>query len=238
MLAAYRVSAKGLTAELLRHEVLANNLANSRTSGFQADQVIVRGAPAGGTSPGLPAPEVAGTFTRPEVAAVRRTDNPLDFAVRGDGYFVVTTPAGPRLTRSGAFSLGPDGALVNAAGYPVEGDGGPLSTTASRIQVTAAGDVLGDGASVGRLAIRAVKPGAVLVKTPDGFLQTLGGEADLQPAAKYEVLQGFVEDSSVEPIHEMIEMINAFRAYEAGIKTIQAADDVLRTTTDRLGRLA
>lgn len=247
MLATYRVAARGLVVELTRHEVLANNIANARTPGFQPDEVVISAAARSGAgaapttvagkTASLPEPEITGTYTRAQPGGMRRTDNPMDFAVRGDGYFVVDTPDGPALTRGGSFLFRQDGTLVTASGHAVQGAGGPISTNAQRIQVNAEGEVAGDGAAVDRLAVRAVRPGATLVKTRDGLVMPAGGDADLVPATDYEVHQGYIEDAAVEPVREMVDMINAFRAYEAGIRSIQASDDMLRTATDRLGRL-
>jgi flagellar basal-body rod protein FlgG len=238
----YGAAARGLVTELARHEVIANNVANAHTAGFLRDAVVVNAAPpatAGGASgaAALPWPEVAGTIVETQPGGLRRTDNPLDLAVSGDGYFVVETTEGRRLTRDGSFTLDSEGSLLTHAGQQVQGDGGAIQTTARTIEVTAQGELIGDGAPLDRLQLLRPRTGAVLVKTAEGLLAPLDGDAALEPAEDVQVLQGYQEDSSVNAVREMVDMIGAFRAYEAGVRSIQALDSAVGTAIDRVGRL-
>ena len=238
MLGDYAIASSGLTVQLARHEVLANNVANGSTTGFLRDTVVVEtGATRPGTG-GLPQARVAGVVTQAATGGLRPTGNPLDLALRGDGYFQVETPDGPRLSRAGSFTLDGGGTLRDVSGRALLGEGGPIITAASRIEVRASGEIVGDGEVIDTISLRAVAPGAPIQKTKEGLLWPARGEGDLVNAEATEVVQGYLENSAVNPVREMVDMIAAFRAYEAGVRSLQALDSVLGQATERIGRLS
>src|SRR5215212_2354435 len=101
-----------------RQEIVANNLANASTDGFKAERIFARLV---GDS--HPAPDTATDLRR---GAFKETGSPLDIATDSDGFFVVSTPQGDRLSRGGALQLSPDGVLTDAGGHPLLGEKGPL----------------------------------------------------------------------------------------------------------------
>lgn len=187
-------------------------------------------------------------FTIFEQGTVMGTENPFDLALEGNGFFTVDTPRGERLTRNGSFTLGPEGLLVTQQGYPVLGaDGDTIEVTLNNFRVDREGRVWANNAYLddgGRLVqarenrweepvqiatIRVVgvdqprylrKQGENLWTETDnsGVAEELIGQD--RPA----VLQGFLEKANVNPVTEMVQMIEVNRAYEANQKVIQSHD--------------
>ena len=212
-----------------RQEIVANNLANSETSGFKAERVFARllGEAAG---------PVADTATDLRSGTLRATGNPLDLALEGEGFFVVNTEQGERLTRGGAFRLDEQGQIVDANGNALLGDGGPLTTTSSgSIVIDSAGKVTVDGSEVGTIRV---------VNIPDGAdLQHLGGnlfstDAQLEPmeADPRLVRQGHVEESNVNTVGSLVDMISIQRSYAAVQRAVTTLDEIRGTASNEIGK--
>ncbi len=120
--------------------MLANNLANSNTSGFKLDREFYSlfSGDAGGVSGEEPAqvPDIKSQWTDFSQATLTPTKNPLDLALTGPGFFVVNGPSGPLYTRNGAFQLSSSGVITTSEGYPVLGAGG------QQIQAQPQGDIV------------------------------------------------------------------------------------------------
>lgn len=210
-----------------RQEAVANNLANVETTGFRGQRVFARLMEGELT--------VADSRTDMRAGALKQTGSPLDFALGGDGFFVVETPEGERLTRGGSFQLDAEGRIVDANGNALLGEGGPITATGGTVTVNGEGAISVDGREVGRLRIDAVAPGTVL--------QHAGGthflpDATQQPvdAAGRRVKQGYLEDSNVGTVDTMVDMISIQRAYAAVQKAVTTLDGIRDTISNSLGR--
>ena len=179
--------------------------------------------------------------------SLRQTENPFDVALEGEGFFVVQTPYGERYTRNGSFYLGPEGLLVTKQGYPVLGENGPIEVklnnfTIDEDGVIYANDAFGDDPQrlvsmrenewenpvvVDRLRIVNVRQPRYLQKQGDSMWNTTreSGDATIMETERPQVHQGFLETSNVNPVTEMVQMIEVNRAYEANQKVIQAQDE-------------
>jgi flagellar basal-body rod protein FlgF len=213
------IAASGMLALQARQDQLSNDLANAATPGYRPDRSAthafgqllvenVEGDQQVGTMAATVRLEKQVTDLRP--APLRQTDEPLDMAVDGDGYFGVQTDAGVRYTRNGRFASGPNGTLVDQLGNAVLGkDGRP-------VKLKADGTV--DGSSVGVFALTAT----TIRKVGDSnFTGTSTGQAAGQ------VRTGNLEGSGVDAARTMVEMMSSLRAYEAGQKAITTIDDTL-----------
>ena len=186
-------------------------------------------------------------FTQFEQGAMKGTDSDFDLAMDGKGFLSVSTPQGERYTRNGSFILGKEGFLETKEGFPVMGENGPIQVKANNFQVDKAGRVwinetyAGDPEDlVGRednawertvlldtLKIVDFENTRYLAKQGSSLWKEtqLSGPAEvLEGQARPTVLQGFTEASNVNPILEMVRMIEVNRAYEANQKTIQTQD--------------
>lgn len=214
-------------------DVIANNLANVNTPAYRSQSLLFQqylgkaanpglhgnGAPISFVGPGGTLPD-----TRP--GPIEPTNNPMDFAIQGRGYFVVNTPDGPRYTRDGHFAINAQNQLVNADGYQVvDPQGRPLTIPqgAANIEVTATGALNSDKGAIGTLQIVKFDSDVALQKVGTDLYQT---DAPSQPVdATTIVKQGMIEGSNVQPILEVTRMIQVQRAYEAASNMISAEHD-------------
>ncbi len=189
-------------------------------------------------------------FTEYEQGALKETSNDFDLAMDGTGFFAIKTPSGERYSRSGAFVLGKEGFLETKEGYPVLGENGPIQVKANNFKVDKDGNVYVNKDFQDdpfRLVSREENDWKNLVKLDtlkivdfpkDRFLakqganlwrstEESGDAAVLARGSRPKVVQGFVEASNVNPVLEMVRMIEVNRAYEANQKSIQSEDAML-----------
>ena len=189
-------------------------------------------------------------FTEFEQGALKETQSDFDLALDGTGFFSVMTPQGERYTRSGAFVLGKEGYLETKEGYPVLGENGPIRVKANNFQVDKDGNIFVDRryqddpfALVGReqntwedmvkldsLKLVDFKQPRYIAKQGSSLWRSTeeSGDARLMaPGSRPKVTQGFTEASNVNPVLEMVRMIEVNRAYEANQKSIQSEDALL-----------
>jgi flagellar basal-body rod protein FlgG len=239
-------SEASMRPKMTRMEVLAHNLANIDTVGFKKDRVFVEmlkekaAASDGRGDLDNAVVEERTDFTE---GALRQTGNPFDVALQGRGFFVVDTPRGTRLTRNGTFTLGPQGFLQTPEGYMVQGAAGPIRVPdserldAGKVSITEEGEILMDRDIIGRLRVVDVPDVLQLEKEHQAYFATTR-PADISdiPDAERMVRQGYVEESNVDGIEEMITMIELSRSFEADQRMIQAQDATLDKTMD-VGRV-
>ena len=159
-----------------------------------------------------------------------------DFAIDGDGFFAVQTENGIMYTRSGDFSLSPQGILVDKQGNPVLTDSGPLAIQADTFTVNDDGTVTINDYAAGRIRVVDFEKPYQLRKVGDSYLAPKDPTAVERPSADYRIRQGYLEKSNVNIVEVMVDMLSSFRAYEAGQKAIQAQDETLDKAVNDLGR--
>ena len=233
-----------------RQEVVSNNLANVGTDGFKAERAFARlldGA--------LPAVDTQTDLT---AGTLRPTGNALDLAVGGDGFFVVDTPDGERLTRGGAFALDDQRRVVDHNGNPLLAEGGPIvvddvataaaagaeggaaaplepGATEALVQVDRDGTVRLGERTLGRLRVETVPPGTRL-EHAGGNLFVPPDERGIAAEGAREVRQGMIEESNVSPISALVEMISIQRAFTSVQKAMTTLDDARGTLVSEIGR--
>ncbi|MCU0684693.1 MAG: flagellar basal-body rod protein FlgG [Polyangiaceae bacterium] len=251
------VAASGMAAQETKLDTIANNLANSNTTGYKRQDAEfedllyqnVRGPALTGTGQTAPTGVQLGLGVR--VVAVQRlfsqgtllqTGNPLDVAVEGNGFLSVMRPTGePAYTRAGSLKLDADGRLVTSDGLPIEP---PITVPTDATAVT----ISHDG------TVSATRPGQPqatplgqlqLVTFPNpGGLEGVGHNLFVANASSGDalagtagtdgrgsIMQGALESANVEVVNEMIALIRTQRAYEINSKVISAADEMLRNAT-------
>lgn len=217
-------------------EVIANNMANVTTPAFKAEamqfgEYLVR---ADRSAPLSFVEESAITRDWTE-GSERPTGNPLDVAIHGDGLFVVSTPEGDRYTRKGRFELDAQGQLVTVEGFPVQGDGGPIVIPAEDGEVTIAedGTVSNNQGTLGKIRLVRFDDPNQLAAQGLGLYRTA---AAAQPADASSLAQGMVEDSNVQPILEMTQLIQVTRDYQATQKMIETEHErAMRAISNLVG---
>jgi len=231
--------ASGMQAQWQRHEILANNLANVSTTGFKQDnlaQTEVGGWP-GQAVPSLPSATALTQWTDFSQGALHETDRPLDVAISGSGFFVVQTPAGPRYTRAGAFSVSQQGYLITPGGSQVLGQGGPIVIRSPMVTVSPQGEVRDDGRTVDSLRVVDFPRPYQLIKENQGLFAPANPTVAPEPAKDYQVVGGALEESNVNAVRTMVEMIDMLRRYEAAQRAIQAEDEATQYAANDMGRV-
>lgn len=221
-------TARSLSYYTRKQEVTANNLANANSDAFKADRVLAHGV--GTASFPVPVQDIdlrQGTF--------RETARPLDLGLQGDGFFVVRTPQGDRLTRGGSFRLDAAGRLADTNGNLVMGEDGPLVLQGGTVEVQGDGSVLVDGANAGRLQIVNVDAPGKLLKEGFGRYVPGGPLRAAEPDAA-RVRQGVVEEANLDPLLSMVDLVTIQRAYAANVDAMRAMDSVLGSVTTEVGK--
>ena len=225
----------GLANEL---RVVANNIANASTTGFRAEGVVfseyVNVLSNDHDSLSMASARVRETNDAQGV--LKQTNATFDLAIEGEGFFLVQTPAGERLTRAGHFTPNANGDLVDADGFPVLDAGGApvfVPTGAGPVGIGADGVISAGGQLVGQF-------GVVVPTSPLSFFgegrSRFEAPYGFDPAQEAQVVQGFLEGSNVNPTQEIARMIEVQRAYELGQSFLDKEDERIRAVMQALGR--
>ncbi len=256
------IAATGMLAQQLNVEVISNNIANLNTTAFKEQRPEFqdllyqnrRSAGAFSSDAGNVVPVGIQIGTGVKAAAVYRissqgnltnTNNPLDLAIQGHGYFQILMPDGSTAyTRDGSFQLSSTGQIVTADGYVVQ----PAITipqNTTNITINADGQVLAQVAgqtqlqNVGQIQLAnfpnedglALQGNNLLTETPASGAPVVGNPGD---TAFGTIQQGFLETSNVNVVSEITDLITAQRAYEMNSKVIQTSDQMMQTITQNL----
>ncbi len=256
---ALQIAATGMSAQQMRVEVISNNLANMSTTGYNSrraefadlhyQQVTRPGTITANDGTVVPTGVQLGLGVRPAAVTVNlaqgtlsATGGDLDLAIEGLGYLEVTMPSGASgYTRDGALKRSPDGEIVTSDGYPLA-PGITIPTDASAIAINAAGEVYAYFSD--RVQPELLGQFTLANFSNDKGLEAIGSNLFLETSASGPpqisspgedgvgtLRQGYLEESSVDPVREVTELIKAQRGYELNAKVITAADQMLAATT-------
>ncbi|NMB01099.1 MAG: flagellar hook-basal body protein [Firmicutes bacterium] len=226
-----------MLVESIRMDVASNNLANVDTAGFQKQTAHIYAFPEapvtrvyqgqtrtiGALGTGA---FVDGSRSSFSPGTLRTTENPLDVALVGPGFFSITTPEGPRYTRDGRFTVNPSGLLSTLDGHLVRGENGPIYIGEGEVLFNEAGEITVNGQRVDKLLI-------VEFNDREGLLRRGANLFEATPEAgdpfRYQatIAPGVIELANVNVVREMVNLINIQRAYEANQKAVQAFDETL-----------
>ncbi len=244
------VSAAGANAQSTRMQVLSNNLANVDTPGFKRELAVLQARYAAAIQNGEDTPgsgsinqvgggmSVAETSTDFSPGPLKPTGLETDFAIGGDGFFMIAQGKQELLTRAGNFLMADDGRLTTQQGYSVlSQEGAPLFVQPGVPWRVHANGVLEQAGR--RVAIGLVKPNhpSDLARAGENLFRPLAPTVPVNPEQRI-VKQGFLEMSGVKPTLAMMELIETSRAYEANIKMIQNHDHVMGALVNRVLRQA
>ena len=254
MIRALRTAAAGMAAQQMNIDVVANNIANVNTTGFKSSRVDfqdlmyqslrVAGSPSQDRQ--NPTGLQVGLGVRPAATqklfsqgVFQQTDNPLDVVIEGDGFFQITMPDGTlAYTRDGSFKRDSTGNLVTSDGYLVEPNV-VLPANSTSVNIAADGTISAQipgsttPSQLGQLTLAHFANPAGLLSTGRNLFTVSAASGDPVVAAPGTqgmgtVAQGFLENSNVSVVSEMVNMISAERAYETNSKVITTADQMLQ----------
>jgi flagellar basal-body rod protein FlgF len=227
------IAMSGAKEIMLQQANTTNNLANASTVGFKRDMEAFKAVPIDG--PGYASrvyTQDQGVGTDFSAGPLISTGNPLDIAVKGQGWIAVQGPNGREAyTRAGQLKIDGNGMLTTSQGYPVMGSSGPISIPPSeKIDIGTDGTITvqPNGQKPNALAvvdrIKLVNPPeADLVKSASGLMETRNG-APVAADANVSVETGMVEGSNVNTVESMVRMISLARQYELQVKTMKTAE--------------
>jgi len=226
-------------AGLLREmQTVANNLANLSTTGFRKEGVIfaehVKALDGKESSLSMATANVR--LTVQQQGTLTQTNGNFDFAIEGDGFFMIETPDGQMLSRAGSFTPNAEGELVTPDGYRLlDGGGAPIfiPPDARSIAVSADGTLSADGVPQTQINLFTPVDPTDLTRQ-NGVRFSVKG--DVEPVEGSSIMQGFIEDSNVNPVIEIARMIEVQHAYELGQSFMDKEDERIRGVLSTLGR--
>lgn len=222
----------GLMREM---SVVANNIANISTTGYRAEGIIFAEhvAATGRGEPSLSMGTATGRMISDQQGALQQTGGEFDFAIEGEGFFLIDTPRGEALSRAGAFIRNEVGELVTAEGHRLLDQGGApvfVPPNARSVALASDGTISADNQPL--TVIGLYMPNDPLeLSRQSGTAFT--AESGYVPAENARVMQGFLEQSNVDAVTQIARMIEVQRAYELGQSFMESEDrrirDFLRT---------
>jgi len=253
------IGATGMLAQQMNVDVISNNIANMTTSGFKRQRVDFKdliyqnlarpGAQSSDVGTTLPSGlqlglgvKISSVYRINEQGPVQITDNPLDLALTGDGFFQIEMPDGEiAYTRSGVFQVNQDGEIVTTQGYRLEPNISVPDNTLS-IQINESGEVFAQIdnqvalQNLGQMQLaNFVNPAGLEAIGDNLFIETEGSGAPITGTPGTEnfarVRQGALENSNVNIVEEITQLITAQRAYEMNSNVITTSDEMLQTVT-------
>lgn len=256
---ALNIAATGMSAQQMRVEVIANNLANMNTTGYSArraefsdlhyQQMTRPGSISAADGSVVPTGVQLGLGVRPASVSVNvaqgsltQTGNSLDVALEGAGYIEVTLPSGtPAYTRDGALKMTGEGVIVTSDGFEVA-PSITIPPDARSVAINAEGEVYAffvdqvEPQMLGQISVAGfANPRGLEAMGSNLYLETAASGPALTGTAGRDGLgtfrQGYLEDSSVDAVKELTDLIEAQRGYELNAKVITAADQMLGATT-------
>ncbi len=220
-----------LDARMKLVDIIANNLANAQTTGFKRDFGRILDAEDGfevGASVDLSSGDMIAT------------NNDLDVAIQGAGFFAVQTPQGIRYTRAGNFALSVDGDLVTKDGMPVlSTSDSPIHTGPGKITIDDTGAVSVNGSEVGTLKLVIFKKTNGLEKEGLARFKWSGSPQDMEEAPEPRMKSGHLEHSNVNSMNEMVHLMAAYRDFESVQRTVKTMmTDMNTKLIQELGKLS
>ncbi|NLB87636.1 MAG: flagellar hook-basal body protein [Syntrophomonadaceae bacterium] len=244
----------GMMLNMAKQDAIAINLANVNSNGFKKDVTVSKAFPEmlmtrlgenkkegfgiytpepmeqiGGLGTGA---TLDGVYTDFSVGNLKNTEQTTDFALGEEGFFVVETPQGECFTRAGAFKINYEGLLTDNNGYPVlDIYDQYIYLDSDDITVDKRGIITSNDEELTQFKIVAFADNNVLEKIGDNLFRT---DSEYYEVENPEVIQGFIEESNVNAVKEMVNLITVVRNYEALQKVVQAEEETLQVAIDRV----
>ncbi|MDX8528366.1 flagellar basal-body rod protein FlgF [Mesorhizobium sp. MSK_1335] len=219
-----------------RLDTIADNVANASTIGFRATGVKFEDVVSGTGPKSVSFASSGKTYLSSAHGALTETGNPFDFAVQGDAWFAIETPAGTVMTRDGRFSMNENGELMSIEGYPVlDGGGAPIQLDPRNgpPKAGADGSLRQNDQLVGAIGLYNFDPGENFVRYGNSGVVPARTPEPVTDRSDVGIAQGFLEESNVNPVLEMTRLIQVQRAFEntAALmrQTDSSTDDAIKT---------
>lgn len=235
-------AASGLHSRVEALDMLANNLANASTAGFKLDREFYSLFTSESGLDGEPPSElpfVKSQWTDFTQGTLTPTGNPLDLALTGQGFFVVSGPSGPLYTRNGSFQISSNGTLITADGYTVQDtQGNPIQTQSQNpVQVGEDGTITQDGQTLGQLQIVDFKDRRALQKQGGTYFVNAQPKAASPIPSDATVSQGRLEGSNVVAAESAVRLVGVMRQFEMLQKAVLMSTDMNKQAIQEVARV-
>lgn len=224
----------GLMREM---QIVANNIANASTTGYRQEGLVFSEyVDRSGGSTGLSMTRATARNTSFQQGGLKQTGAAFDLAIEGNGFFLVATPSGDRLTRAGSFTPNAEGELVTNAGHRLLDEGGSavfVPTQTTGVHIASDGTLSADGQPLGQIGLYQPVDASDMTRESGAQFRTENG---VETVENPRMLQGFLEESNVDPILQVARMIEIQRAYEMGQSFLEAEDERIRQAVKSLIR--
>lgn len=246
----------GMINEQKRLDVISNNLANSATVGYKKESVSsqafddvltikIRDNSVGYMNEGIGSMslgvKIGEVYTDYSQGSFVETGNTFDLAIEGDGFFTLRCPTKSgedviRYTRNSCFKMTEDGYIVDVNGNHLQGDNGDIQVPVdATISIDKTGAIYADDSYIGTIQLTDFEDYDYIEKYGDNLYQAVDGATEI--VATGTINQGYTEQSNVNVVSEMVDMITVTRAYEAGQKVMQTVDGMLEASCNSIGRV-
>jgi len=234
-------AASGMRSRIEALDLLANNIANTGTTGYKADREFYNLYSSADADTQTTLPNVERNWTDFSQGIVKETGNPLDIALSGRGFLTTDSPAGPLYTRNGTLRLSTTGILQTADGYPLRANNPTQRIQAiiggGVLEIRKDGAVMQDGQELGVLTLADWQKPEVLEKRGGNYFR-LADTSQLPTApASVEVLQGRLEGSNSGPAESAIQLVGVLRQFEMLQKAVSLAAEMNRKAVEEVARV-
>ncbi len=237
-------AASGMRSRMESLDLLANNMANSSAPGFKADREFYNlyisadaDAPAGSNL--MSEPVVQKHWTDFAQGALSTTDNPLDLAIAGKGFFAVNSPGGTLFTRDGSFKLSPDGNIQTSEGYALRGQDGKAIhvDTTKPIEIGSDGMVRQEGLDIAHVDLVDFPDVHALAKHGQNYFQLSVTDIKPTPAAQAELQQGKLEAANYQPAESAVRLVTVMRQFEILQRAMTVGSDMNKKAIEDVARV-
>jgi flagellar basal-body rod protein FlgG len=219
---------------LAKNDMISNNLANINTSGFKRDDVVFD-VLEHGYNEELPLDQ----YTDFDQGDLKSTGNLMDFAISGEGFFTMESSEGQLFTRNGHFSISDEGMIEDSFGNRLLGSSGPVEVLGQNgvpgeVRITEKGEVMVNGDIVNKLLITDFEDKHELEKVGNNLFKPNEGVTGESIESKG-IVQGFLETSNINPVNEMVNLIDMHRQFEATQKVMRTFDQIAEDAINEVG---
>ena len=219
---------------LAKNDMISNNLANINTSGFKRDDIVFD-VLKHGYEEELPIDQ----YTDFNQGDIKSTGNLMDFAISGEGFFTLDSNEGQVFTRNGHFSISADGIIEDSFGNQLLGSSGPVEVLGQNgvpgeVRITEKGEVMVDGDIINKLMITDFQDKNELEKIGSNLFKPNEGVSG-ETIDSNGIVQGFLETSNINPVSEMVNLIDMHRQFEATQKVMRTFDQIAEDAINEVG---
>jgi flagellar basal-body rod protein FlgF len=232
------IALSGQLAQARRLELIANNVANADTTGYRAEGATFSTIMSKTVPFSSSFAHDGGSHVDTRSGGFTATGNAMDVAIQGSGFLAIQTPEGTAYTRDGRMQMLPTGDIVSLAGHAIlDASGAPLTGNprGGEVEISRDGAVRQDGRLIGTLGLFSIDLSQGYRRYENAAFLGVRTADTVQDFAGNGLVQGYVEESNVNPILEMTRMIEVQRAFEAASASLEQRDSIVRDTIQALG---